>query len=134
MFKDVIKCKDLEGNDVERTVFFNLNKAEWIRWGMLLPLNKDGKPYESLKDYLEAVLERDDRFEIVSVFDEIVRRSYGVKAPDGIQFIKSDEEYLKFYNSDCYSEFFMKLLTEEGYVQKFVNCIVPQAAAAPSQT
>lgn len=117
MFKDTIKYTDY--NDVERSmeVYFNLTKAEIVE----MELSVAG----GFSEMLMRLVELDKVPEIMREFKNIIKCSYGVKSPDGKRFIKSEELTEEFLQTEAYTEFFLKLLNEDGYAVKFINALAP---------
>lgn len=123
MLKKVIKYEDYDGNMREEEHYFNLNQAEVIQW-----LTTTG-------DYtLDKVLTRlsDERNgrEIMNIFEDLIRRSYGKKSLDGRKFEKSQEIWEDFHQTEAYSELFMELVTDANKASEFVNKIIPKSLAA----
>lgn len=115
-------------NGVERTEdhYFNLNKAEVMEMEMS---TKGG-----LAEMIQRIIAAQDAPAIIKIFKDLIRKSYGVKSPDGKRFIKNDEIWAEFEQSEAYSMLFMELATDADAASKFINGIVPadlnQQAAA----
>ena len=80
----------------------------------------------TLDKVLERLTQTQNTKEIMDLYKDIVRRSYGVKALDGISFDKSEETWNKFYHSEAYSELFMELVGDAGKFADFFNSIIPK--------
>lgn len=117
MYKHVVKYEDLNGHQQEKTLYFNLSKAELIKMELS---SKNG-----LQEDFQRLIDSDDRAKIIETFDGIIDKAYGVKSPDGQRFIKSQEVLDEFKQSGAYDEFFMSLLTEKGIAEAFVRGIIP---------
>ena len=116
-------------NGVERTEdhYFNLNKAEVMEMEMS---TKGG-----LAEMIQRIIAAQDAPAIIKIFKDLIRKSYGVKSADGKRFIKNDEIWAEFEQSEAYSMLFMELATDAEAASQFINGIVPadlnqQAAAA----
>lgn len=117
MFKDTITYIDYNGNQQTVDLYFNISKAEMIKLQFSEKNGFDKK--------LKAIAESDDAQQIMNQFMEIVDLAYGIKSEDGTRFIKSPEILAEFKETEAYSEFLMKLMTEDGFAAKFSNGIVP---------
>lgn len=117
MLKQTIKYKDLNENDITEDFYFHLNKAELAK--MILTHG------EGIEDWLQTIIDSKDGQLIIDTFEEIVKAAYGVRSENGTRFIKDEEHWLNFFQSDAYSEFFMKLVTDAGFASTFVTGLVP---------
>lgn len=113
MIIKTIKAKNsFTGEPEERTLYFNLTKAE------ALEIN--------LMEDLEAVGKSDNPRKIIPVFKRILKAAYGVKLPNN-KFTKDEEETSDFLASDHYSELLLDLLNEpeaEKSVAEFIKSIL----------
>ena len=82
-----------------------------------------------LSEMIKKITEAQDGPSIMKLFKDIILGSYGVKSPDGKQFIKSDELSKQFSQTEAYAELFMELVTNADAAAEFVNGIVPKNAA-----
>lgn len=125
MFKETIAYTDYNGVERTEDFYFNLSKGEIAK----MQLAHSG----NLADWMKSVIEAKDQQKIVDLFNEIVDMSYGVKSEDGRRFIKTPQVLEEFKQTEAYSDFYFKLVTDAGYASKFVNAIIPadiQAQAA----
>lgn len=122
MYAKTIKFMDLRGNKVEEEFFFNLNKAEIIKW-----LTTSGD--YTLDKVLERLSKERNGKKIMEIFEEMIKMSYGRPALDGVKFEKSEEIWNNFYQSDAYSELFTELVTDAAKAADFVNRIIPKDLA-----
>lgn len=106
-------------NGVERTEdhYFNLNKAEVMEMEMS---TKGG-----LAEMIQRIIAAQDAPAIIKVFKDLIHKAYGVKSADGKRFIKSDELWAEFEQTEAYSMLFMELATNAEEASKFINAIVP---------
>ena len=124
MIKKNITSVDLDGNPISKDYYFNLSKAEIVEWNFEKP--------GGLEAYLKRVQEAEDQAEVVQIIKTIILKSVGVKADDGIRFIKSEQIAEDFRNTDAYSELFMELATDADAFTKFVKAIVPKDLPTPT--
>lgn len=117
MFKYDIAYTDYNGNSQTKELYFNISKAE------MLQLQFSEK--EGMDKKLQKIVDSNDPSLIMKTFMDIVDLAYGVKSEDGNRFIKSPEILKEFKETEAYSEFISKLLTEEGLSERFTNGIIP---------
>lgn len=117
MFKKQITYTDY--NDVERTetFLFNISRAELLEMasGKLRDVGK----------LLSDIANQKDTTVLVTMFEELIRVSYGKKSEDGKRFIKSQEIYEAFLQSEAYSELLVDLTLDADEAIAFVNGIIP---------
>lgn len=117
MFKKQITYTDY--NDVERTetFLFNISRAELLEMasGKLRDVGK----------LLSDIANQRDTTVLVTMFEELIRVSYGKKSEDGKRFIKSQEIYEAFLQSEAYSELLVDLTLDADEAIAFVNGIIP---------
>ena len=123
MLKKTISFTDFDGNQRTEDFYFNLTKAEVTEMEMTV----EG----GLGKKLERIIQEQDMEKIIKEFKEIIRKAYGVKSPDGRRFIKNQEVFEAFEQTEAYSELFMELATNAEAAAEFVNGIIPQITEAP---
>lgn len=120
MLKKVIKYTDFDGNEQEEAFYFNLTKAELAE----MELSTSG----GMEKLIETIINTKDQPKIVSLFKEIILKSYGEKTPDGKGFTKIRNGVPlseAFSQTAAYSELFMELATDAEAAKNFVNGITP---------
>lgn len=122
MYVRKIPYTDFLGNKREDEFYFNLNKAEVIKW-----LTTSGD--YTLDKVLHKVAKERNGKQIIEIFEEMLKMSYGKPSLDGIKFEKSDEIWDDFYRSDAYSELFTELVTDAAKAAEFLNKIIPKDLA-----
>ena len=117
MIKKTITYTDY--NDVERTedFYFHLTKAEVMK----MQMGTTG----GLAEMIQRIVAAQDMPTIIATFEDMVLKSYGVKSPDGKQFIKNDELRTAFSQTEAYSQLFMELSMDADKAAEFVNGIMP---------
>lgn len=123
MLKRTFKFVDYEGNDREEEHYFYLNKSEIIKW-----ITTTGD--YSLDRLLERLTKERNGKEIIRIFEDLIRQSYGVKSLDGRKFVKNQQVWEDFYQTEAYSELFMELVTDAKKAAEFVNAIIPKDIAS----
>lgn len=117
MYKKTITYTDYAGVQRTEEHFFNLTKAELT----MMNLSEVG----GLKAKMEKMIEQQDAPSIMAQFEDILRRSYGQRSPDGKRFIKSEAIFEEFKQTEAYSELFMELISDPKAAAAFMNGIVP---------
>lgn len=117
MLKKIITYTDYNGTERTEDFYFNLNKAEAVEWEM----SKTG----GLAELIKKVVATNDMPTLISLFKELILKSYGEKSLDGKRFVKSKELSEAFAQTEAYSQLFIELATDADAASKFVNGIVP---------
>ena len=116
MHKQIVKWTDFNDEEREQPFYFNLTKAELLRWETS---HKGG-----MKRFLELIVEEKDSNEIFKKFEELIRISFGVRDADG-NFIKRESDYELFKSSGAYDVLMWDLLTKDGAAAAFVQGVMP---------
>lgn len=122
MLKKTFCFVDYDGNNRTEDHYFNLNKAEVIKW-----LTTDGD--YTLDKKLEKLFKEGNGKEIIKTFEELILLSYGKKSLDGRRFEKSEELKKEFVETEAYSILFTELVTDAKKAADFVNSIIPKDMA-----
>lgn len=117
MIKKTITYIDFNGNERTEDHYFNLNKAELMRMEMGV---KGG-----MTEMLNRMIAAQDAPALIEVFEDLIRKSYGVKTPDGKGFVKRQEDYEAFVSTEAYSELFMELISSPEASAEFFNGVIP---------
>lgn len=117
MIKKTITYTDFNGNERTEDHYFNLSKAELMRMEMGV---KGG-----MTEMLNRMIAAQDAPALIEVFEELIRKSYGVKTPDGKGFVKRAEDYEAFVSTEAYSELFIELISSPEASAEFFNGVIP---------
>lgn len=123
MFTKTITYEDYAGNKRTEQFYFNLNKAEIIKW-----LTTSGD--YTLDKVLDQLSKERNGKKIMEIFENLIRLSYGQKSLDDRKFVKNDEVWNDFYQTEAYSVLFTELVTDAKKAANFVNNIIPKDLAA----
>lgn len=122
MLKRSITFDDYDGNSRTEDHYFNLNKAEIIKW-----LTTSGD-YTIDKVIEKLATERNGK-KIMEIFEDLIHLSYGRKSLDGRKFEKNEDVWNDFYQTEAYSVLFTELVTDASKAAEFVNGIIPKQLA-----
>lgn len=123
MLKKTITYTNFDGDEKTKDYYFNLSEGELLE----MELSSKGGMINSIN----AIVNAEDNASLFAEFKRIVLKSYGVKSPDGEQFIKSDELALAFEQSNAYSKLMMELCTDADAASAFINGILPADRRPP---
>ena len=120
MFKYNIKYTDYNGVERDEPHYFNLSKAELMEMEL--------STQAGVEEMIRVMIATNDNAKIVKIFKELILKSYGIKSEDGRRFIKTQELRDQFEQSEAYSEFFMKMVSnDDGLQTKFINGVISGA-------
>lgn len=117
MIKKHIKYTDYNGGAREEDFYFHLTKADITK----MEMSVDG----GLAERIQRIVQAKDQPAIIEVFEDLIKRSYGVKTADGKGFLRRSEDLEAFMATEAYSILFMELATDADKAAEFVNGIVP---------
>lgn len=124
MISETIRYRNLDGNMVEETYHFGLDRAELAE----MKIRHEGPGKGTLEEYLDAIIKEDDNNKILDNFKAILFASVGVRVDD---YVKKDERIRdRFVGSGAYEATFMRMLEDATYAARIVNGIVPADMAA----
>lgn len=128
MIKKTINYTDYDGNARKETCYFNLSEFEATELGLELPEGiVDAASTNASNDNDEIAVHLVERLGAKGIKDfvkDVVKKSYGVKSPDGKRFMKSEELFTEFSQTPAYSEFMMQLLTNDEAASEFINDVI----------
>lgn len=117
MIKKTITYTDYKGNERTEDFYFHLTRAEVTR----MEMSTSG----GLSEMINRIIEAQDAPSLISVFEDIIQKSYGVKTLDGRGFVKKKEDLESFMATEAYSQLFMELVTDAEAAAKFINGVFP---------
>ena len=117
MLKKLITYKDYDGNDKTSTLYFHLNKFEWLE---LETYTKGG-----LIENLQHAIETGNAKKTIDILKKIILRAYGEKDPETGSFEKSDDIAIRFSKTDAFSELFYELAYNEEASKAFFLGLIP---------
>lgn len=120
MLKKLITYKDYNGTERTDTLYFHLNKFEWLE---LEAYTKGG-----LINNLEIALEKNETKKIIDILKKLILRAYGEKNPETGEFEKDDDRAIRFSKTDAFSELFYTLMYSEEESKAFFMGLIPPEA------
>ena len=117
MLKKTITYTDYNGIERTEDFYFNLTKAEIAD----MELGTTGGFSELVKKIVEAK----DVPQLIEIFKDILHKAYGVKSLDGRRFMKNEEYWLEFKETEAYSQLYMELATDDNKAADFINGVIP---------
>ena len=118
MYIKTINYTDYNGNARTEDHYFNLTEAEVLE----MEMSTNGGFSERIKRIIAA----QDTATLITIFKDLIKKSYGRKSLDGRKFEKSEEIFNEFKDTEAYSILFMELATDAKAATEFVNGIAPK--------
>lgn len=119
MFKDTITYTDYNGTERTKDLYFNISRAEIIELEMTTP--------GGLERRMTKIYNEKNTVEIMKFLKFLIVKSYGEKDPTGDRFVKNHEIVDSFLQTEAYSEFMMKLMSDTEFMVEFMLGIMPDA-------
>lgn len=117
MYKKLIKYTDYNGVEREEPFYFNLNKAELVKW--------EGSTTGGMRAMYDNIIAAQDKEALISLFETIIQKAYGEKSADGKRFMKTPEILQNFIATEAYSNLFIELASNDEAATEFMNGIMP---------
>ena len=118
MLKKTITYTDFDGNERTEDFYFNLSKSELI----LLETTTPGG-YVAM---LQRIIDSKDNIELMNIFTDLIKKSYGVKSDDGKHFVKNEKYLDEFLSSAAFDQMFTEFFTTEDAAAEFAKGIIPK--------
>lgn len=115
MITETLTYVDFGGTERTEDFYFNLTEAEVLN----LSLSKEG----GMEAYIKKIVNAKSQLELVKLFQDVLRISYGKKSEDGRRFEKSPEIFADFEATQAYSDFYMSLVTNTEKAIAFINSL-----------
>lgn len=126
MLKKTITYTDFDGNERTEDFYFNLSKSELI----LLETTTPGG-YVAM---LQRIIDSKDNIELMNVFTDLIKKSYGVKSDDGKHFVKNEKYLDEFLSSAAFDQMFTEFFTTEDAAAEFAKGIIPKQLVREVET
>lgn len=119
MYKKTITYEDYDGNKRTEDFYFNLSRAEVMKW-----LTQSGD--YTLDKVFKRIVEKRNGKEVMNIFENLIYMAYGEKSLDGRRFEKTDEVKRNFMETEAFSKLFIEIITDAHAAAEFVNGIIPK--------
>ena len=117
MLRKEVEYKDFDGNDRKDVLWFLLNEVEITE----MDLETSG----GLVKYMESIIDTNDVNQLITIFKDLLIRSYGERSMDGKHFYKDDKIRNEFVSSAAYPVLYMEMVSDADKAVEFINGIVP---------
>ncbi len=117
MLKKTITFEDFEGNMITEHFYFNLNKGELTEMAAEMG--------DGLEESIRKMVETKDAVNLISTLKGILKRAYGIRSEDGRRFIKTDQAWEEFEQTNAFGELFFELVTDVKKLSDFVVGMLP---------
>jgi hypothetical protein len=118
MLTETITFTNFDGKKVTETHYFNLTRAELVKWEM--------EKHEGVGEHFLRLSSAGDKVGLGQAFHDFLRRTYGLKSEDGNRHMKSEEIANNFEASAAFDEFYIKLITDDDFALKFIKGVLPK--------
>lgn len=118
MFIKTVSYKDLNGVVKNKDCYFHFFESEIFEMEMS---EKGG-----FAETIHAMVAAEDTPTLTKIIKDFVLKAYGIKSPDGDQFIKSPEISTQFSQTGAFSALYMELVTNDEEAAKFINALIPE--------
>lgn len=128
MLEHSITFTDLNGNERTEKYYFHYSENE------LMKMDLDGE--NGLMDKIRKIAYTEaSNIEIIEIFESIIAGAYGVKSPDGLRFVKDEDEikamgkltFKQFTETPAYNKMFLELFGETGMTMvEFLSGVIPK--------
>lgn len=118
MFKKTAVYKDLNDNEKKKDCYFHFFESEIFEMEMS---EKGG-----FAETIHAIIAAEDTPTLTKILKDFVLKAYGIKSPDGDQFIKSEEISTAFSQTGAFSAIYMELVTNDEAASEFINALIPE--------
>ena len=114
-----LKVKDFKGQERDYRLYFNMMESEIMDFEF-------GTVKGGISEFYDRMLRAKDNPAIINALKDVVFKAYGILTADGESFQKSDEISRQFTYTQAYSDFMMKLYTDDAYGQAFLKELFPE--------
>lgn len=118
MLKKMVTYRDYEDNVRTDTLYFHLNRFEWLE---LETYTKGG-----LIENLQHALETNNAKKTIDLLKKIILRAYGEKNAETGVFEKDDDKAIRFSKTDAFSTLFYELAYNEEASKAFFIGLIPK--------
>lgn len=121
MLKKTITYVDYDGIERTEEHYFNLTESELTK--------KEMSESGGYTKKLEKMIQAKDAKSFMEVIADVIRMAYGQKSPDGRRFIKNNDIFEEFEQTEAYNKLFMELVSDDEAASDFIVGILPRDIA-----
>lgn len=121
MIKKTVTYTDYDGISRTEDFYFDLSEDRAVE----MAFAKDG----GIEAFIKRIIQEKNQQEIIRMFREYLRLTYGEKSDDGKYFIQNDQVFEKFKSTKAYEKIFMELAFNSTAAADFINKTIPQNIA-----
>lgn len=118
MVKKTVTYTDFDGKEVTEDLYFHLTEGDLMDWL--------AKEEDDIITTLVKIMKTSEPKDILPMVKDLLKKSYGVKSPDGRAFIKNEETSKFFEYTQAFSDIYVDLITNSDNLLDFINGIVPE--------
>lgn len=118
MLKKTITYEDFVGNSITEDFYFNLTKAELTE----MQLKEKG----GLDEKIRRMIATRDTGEIMNLFLDIMKASYGRMSADFKRLEKGEEVFKEFKESLAYDALFSEFMSSTDNILNFIKGVLPK--------
>lgn len=119
MLERTFTYEGIDGKTYTETWGFNLTKAD------LLEIHLG--TFVGLDVLMQRLIDTQDGKEIMAIIKEFIHKSVGRPSADGKRFIRNEEIWEDFYQTEAYSQLFEEMVLDGEKALAFIAAIVPRA-------
>lgn len=119
MLERTFTYEGIDGKTYTETWGFNLTKAD------LLEIHLG--TFVGLDVLMQRMIDTQDGKEIMAIIKEFIHKSVGRPSADGKRFIRNEEIWEDFYQTEAYSQLFEELVLDGDKALAFIAAVVPRA-------
>ena len=119
MLERTFTYEGIDGKTYTDTWGFNLTKAD------LLEIHLG--TFVGLDVLMQRMIDTQDGKEIMAIIKEFIHKSVGRPSADGKRFIRNEEIWEDFYQTEAYSQLFEELVLDGDKALAFIAAIVPRS-------
>lgn len=124
MYRTKIEYENMDGETVDEMLYFHMSEKDWVK------ADTSYKAMGGYDKFLEKSVKDSDPIAVMTALDDIIRRSYGIKSPEG-KFVRDPEIQEEFIDSLAYDAFLRQLLYEPGVTDAFIKALAPNGGKMP---
>lgn len=129
MYKKTFTYDDFEGNSVTEDLYFNLTRAEMLRFVAEYvdssDIDQQDDPSLGVQKFIQKLQDENNISETIKFIERVVTAAYGVRDEDGKHFRKNASILDDFTSSAAYEEFIYRMLTNNEEASVFVAKVFP---------